>query len=200
MDKKFNGSSAVEFFGGTIQRSKTVRFRWLLRQKTNAPHARDAFVFWRHHPESNWRMAILQTAALPLGYGAVCGICFKSSPLCYPRKAGVLLQCLIPDGDQTLAFMDGAVHGVDRSLRSHATRSAPFEPFTGWFKSLAHFVRSATSCEPRATRFARDVAEAACLPLVTLPKLLEREAYCCPRPSPLRGRGDRRRRSRRGGG
>ena len=28
-------------------------------------------VFWRHHPESNWGMKVLQTSALPLGYGAV---------------------------------------------------------------------------------------------------------------------------------
>ena len=26
--------------------------------------------FWRHHPESNWGIKVLQTSALPLGYGA----------------------------------------------------------------------------------------------------------------------------------
>ncbi len=25
---------------------------------------------WRRHPESNWGMKVLQTSALPLGYGA----------------------------------------------------------------------------------------------------------------------------------
>ena len=27
--------------------------------------------FWRRHPESNWGIKVLQTSALPLGYGAV---------------------------------------------------------------------------------------------------------------------------------
>ena len=26
---------------------------------------------WRHHPESNWGIKVLQTSALPLGYGAL---------------------------------------------------------------------------------------------------------------------------------
>ena len=26
---------------------------------------------WRHHPESNWGIKVLQTSALPLGYGAI---------------------------------------------------------------------------------------------------------------------------------
>ena len=30
---------------------------------------RDRFL-WRRHPDLNWRMEVLQTAALPLGYGA----------------------------------------------------------------------------------------------------------------------------------
>ena len=29
--------------------------------------------FWRRHPESNWGMKVLQTSALPLGYGAGTG-------------------------------------------------------------------------------------------------------------------------------
>ena len=57
-------------FGGTIQRSNAVRFWRILSQKSQTPHERGVCDFWRHHPESNWRMAILQTAALPLGYGA----------------------------------------------------------------------------------------------------------------------------------
>jgi hypothetical protein len=36
------------------------------------PHQHVSFVlfFWRHHPESNWGIKVLQTSALPLGYGA----------------------------------------------------------------------------------------------------------------------------------
>ena len=26
---------------------------------------------WRHHPDLNWGIKVLQTSALPLGYGAV---------------------------------------------------------------------------------------------------------------------------------
>ena len=33
------------------------------------------FSFWRRHPDSNWGIADLQSAALPLGYGAIYGIC-----------------------------------------------------------------------------------------------------------------------------
>ena len=27
--------------------------------------------FWRHHPDSDWGIKVLQTSALPLGYGAI---------------------------------------------------------------------------------------------------------------------------------
>ncbi len=27
-------------------------------------------LLWRHHPDLNWRVRVLQTLALPLGYGA----------------------------------------------------------------------------------------------------------------------------------
>ena len=27
-------------------------------------------IFWRHHPDLNWGIEVLQTFALPLGYGA----------------------------------------------------------------------------------------------------------------------------------
>ncbi len=37
---------------------------------------------WRHHPESNWGMKVLQTLALPLGYGAI--------PLLFPLTLGEL--------------------------------------------------------------------------------------------------------------
>ena len=29
-----------------------------------------SFIFWRHHPDLNWGIKVLQTSALPLGYGA----------------------------------------------------------------------------------------------------------------------------------
>ena len=28
-------------------------------------------IAWRRHPDSNWRIKVLQTFALPLGYGAI---------------------------------------------------------------------------------------------------------------------------------
>lgn len=33
-----------------------------------------SFGFWRRHPESNWGIKVLQTSALPLGYGAMAHI------------------------------------------------------------------------------------------------------------------------------
>ncbi len=29
-----------------------------------------SFIFWRRHPDLNWGIGVLQTRALPLGYGA----------------------------------------------------------------------------------------------------------------------------------
>ena len=34
--------------------------------------------YWRHRPDSNWSIKVLQTLALPLGYGAIL--------ICYPTK------------------------------------------------------------------------------------------------------------------
>ena len=51
---------------------KKGRFRLkndLKMKKT--PKKMDVFFFWRHHPESNRGIKVLQTSALPLGYGAV---------------------------------------------------------------------------------------------------------------------------------
>ena len=31
-------------------------------------------LFWRRHPDLNWGVADLQSAALPLGYGAICDL------------------------------------------------------------------------------------------------------------------------------
>ena len=45
-----------------------------LRKMRDAPDlssgASKAIFFWRHHPESNRGIKVLQTSALPLGYGA----------------------------------------------------------------------------------------------------------------------------------
>ena len=40
------------------------------QQKTRKPSGFPCF-YWRRHPDSNWGIKILQTFALPLGYGAV---------------------------------------------------------------------------------------------------------------------------------
>ena len=34
-------------------------------------HPERVVVLWRRHPDLNWGMRVLQTLALPLGYGAV---------------------------------------------------------------------------------------------------------------------------------
>ena len=45
----------------------------ITRRKANITEKALAFASafsWRRHPESNWGMKVLQTSALPLGYGA----------------------------------------------------------------------------------------------------------------------------------
>ena len=39
-------------------------------QKQNRRYT--AVLFWRRHPDLNWGIKVLQTSALPLGYGAIC--------------------------------------------------------------------------------------------------------------------------------
>ena len=39
-------------------------------KQKNTPLTQDAFLFWRRHPESDRGIKVLQTSALPLGYGA----------------------------------------------------------------------------------------------------------------------------------
>ncbi len=55
-------------------------FFWIYRTLLNAgiKKAQDSIhlsyqffpLLWRRHPDSNWRIKVLQTSALPLGYGA----------------------------------------------------------------------------------------------------------------------------------
>ncbi len=40
----------------------------------NSRELPSAAVFWRRHPDLNWGIRVLQTHALPLGYGAVLGM------------------------------------------------------------------------------------------------------------------------------
>ena len=39
----------------------------------------DWFFFWRRHPDLNWGIKVLQTSALPLGYGAVFSLKIKDA-------------------------------------------------------------------------------------------------------------------------
>ena len=47
-------------------------------------------VLWRYRPDLNWRITVLQTVALPLGYGTI----YKN------RNAGAFLFYLIGAGDE----------------------------------------------------------------------------------------------------
>ena len=47
-----------------------VRFRPDGSKTKNTPLTQDASLFWRRHPESDRGIKVLQTSALPLGYGA----------------------------------------------------------------------------------------------------------------------------------
>ena len=64
------------FFGGATRTARSayryVRFRTMC-PKTKAIRFAYRFHFWRRHPESDRGIKVLQTSALPLGYGAVFG-------------------------------------------------------------------------------------------------------------------------------
>ena len=53
----------IRLFGILPQRAA------LRKRKKTTPDG--VVFFWRRHPESNWGIKVLQTSALPLGYGAV---------------------------------------------------------------------------------------------------------------------------------
>ena len=44
--------------------------RPLISPKQKAHHS-VCFLFWRYRPDLNWRITVLQTGALPLGYGTI---------------------------------------------------------------------------------------------------------------------------------
>ena len=51
---------------------------------------------WRHHPESNWGIKVLQTSALPLGYGAIWSGKRGSNPPPLPWQGSALPNELFP--------------------------------------------------------------------------------------------------------
>ena len=51
---------------------------------------------WRHHPESNWGIKVLQTSALPLGYGAIWSGKRGSNPPPLPWQGSALPNALFP--------------------------------------------------------------------------------------------------------
>ena len=53
-------------------------------------HLLVCFFFWRYRPDLNWRITVLQTVALPLGYGTI----YKN------RNAGAFLFYFIGAGDE----------------------------------------------------------------------------------------------------
>ena len=54
------------------------------------------FLLWRHHPESNWGIKVLQTSALPLGYGAIWSGKRGSNPPPLPWQGSALPNELFP--------------------------------------------------------------------------------------------------------
>ncbi len=49
------------------------------------------FKNWRRHPDSNWRIKVLQTSALPLGYAALTEKkgSLKKEPLKFGAREGI---------------------------------------------------------------------------------------------------------------
>ena len=48
-------------------------------------------LFWRHHPESDRGIKVLQTSALPLGYGALFKFCNALKKSAHQYSLGVLI-------------------------------------------------------------------------------------------------------------
>ena len=48
-----------------------ARFKSRVTHKSKTPTARVGVLLWRRHPDLNWGIEVLQTFALPLGYGAI---------------------------------------------------------------------------------------------------------------------------------
>ena len=62
------------------------------------------FSFWRCRPDLNWCIAVLQTAALPLGYGTVWSGLRGSNSLPPPWQGGALPDELNPQKKRTYSL------------------------------------------------------------------------------------------------
>ena len=59
------------------KRDTKLRHTPIFHSKRHEGGPQPALTFWRRHPDLNWGIRILQTLALPLGYGAEHYIIFK---------------------------------------------------------------------------------------------------------------------------
>ena len=59
------------------KRDTKLRHTPIFNCKKNGERAAARPLIWRRHPDLNWGIRILQTLALPLGYGARYGIIFE---------------------------------------------------------------------------------------------------------------------------
>ena len=66
------------FYAGNRGRTGTEYYLRRILSPVRLPISPLRQVNWRHHPDSNWSIKVLQTLALPLGYGAK-NYCFYAS-------------------------------------------------------------------------------------------------------------------------
>ena len=71
MEKKIIGVAAIELAASRCPPDLCIQvFKSAgADKKRNTPNG--VFLFWRYRPDLNWRITVLQTGALPLGYGTI---------------------------------------------------------------------------------------------------------------------------------
>ena len=81
--KHFTSAKQI-FHSAAISLARKGKFRW------KKEHCfRNALFFWRRHPDLNWGIEVLQTSALPLGYGAVLNCTLSLSKKCQLNLIGI---------------------------------------------------------------------------------------------------------------
>ena len=96
--------------------------------------------FWRYRPDLNWRIRVLQTRALPLGYGTI----YKN------RNANAFLFYLIGAGDE--ARLHFAFSKITVSLRQAVASNSPPDYYIEWFEPKGPEVKIGAGDEAR-TRY-----------------------------------------------
>ena len=69
----FTRERATQTYFANSRYSPCFPYAVIFKAKTKDTHESECLSIWRRHPDSNWRMKLLQSFALPLGHGAEFG-------------------------------------------------------------------------------------------------------------------------------